>query len=47
MTIRIKGMYNYADRHLRVWFPGLPSDVAYIQRLNRVADVFAPILFHF
>lgn len=40
----IKGIYDYADRHLRPWFPRLPSYVAYVQRLNRVADVFAPLL---
>jgi hypothetical protein len=40
----IKGIYDYADRHLRDWFPRLPSYVAYVQRLNRVADVFAPLL---
>jgi hypothetical protein len=40
----IKSIYNYADRHLRDWFPKLPSYVAYVQRLNRVADVFAPLL---
>ena len=40
----IKGIYEYADRHLRAWIPQLPSYVAYVQRLNRVADVFAPLL---
>ena len=40
----IKGIYEYADRHLRDWFPRLPSYVAYVQRLNQVADVFAPLL---
>ncbi len=40
----IKGIYEYAHRHLRDWFPRLPSYVAYVQRLNRVADVFAPLL---
>lgn len=40
----LKGLYKYADRHLRDWFPRLPSYVAYVQRLNRVADVFAPLL---
>jgi hypothetical protein len=39
----IKGIYEYADHHLRAWFARLPSNVAYIQRLNRVADVFAPL----
>ncbi|SFL94407.1 transposase [Nitrosomonas communis] len=41
---QIKGIYEYADRHLRDWFPRLPGYVAYVQRLNRVADVFAPLL---
>lgn len=40
----IKQTYEYADRHLRPWFPKLPSYVAFVQRLNRVADVFAPLL---
>lgn len=40
----IKQIYNYADRHLRDWFPRLPSYVAFVQRLNKVADVFAPLL---
>jgi hypothetical protein len=40
----LKQIYNYADRHLRGWFPQLPSYVAFVQRLNKVADVFAPLL---
>lgn len=40
----IKSIYEYADRHLRDWFPLLPSYVAFVQRLNKVADVFAPLL---
>lgn len=40
----IKQIYNYADRHLRDWFPKLPSYVAYVQRLNKISDVFAPLL---
>ena len=40
----IKSIYDYADRHLREWFPKLPGYVAFVQRLNRVADVFAPLL---
>jgi hypothetical protein len=40
----IKAIYDYADRHLRPWFPRLPSYAAYVQRLNRVAEVFAPLL---
>ena len=37
----IKKIYEYADRHLREWFPQLPSYTAFVQRLNKVADVFA------
>ena len=40
----IKGIDEYADRHLCDGFPRLPSYVAYGQRLNQVADVFAPLL---
>jgi hypothetical protein len=40
----IRSIYEYADRHLRDGFPQLPSYVAYVQHLNRVADVFAPLL---
>ena len=38
----VKKIYGYAARHLRAWFPKLPSYVAFVQRLNRLADVFAP-----
>jgi hypothetical protein len=40
----LRSIDEYADRHLRDGFPQLPSYVAYVQRLNRVADVFAPLL---
>ncbi|WP_430233675.1 hypothetical protein [Nitrosomonas communis] len=40
----IKGIDAFVDRHLRDEFPRLPGYVAYVQRLNRVADVFAPLL---
>lgn len=40
----IKQIYTYADRHLRSWFPKLPSYVGFVQRLNRVSEVFAPLL---
>lgn len=41
---QLSQIYDYADRHLRPWFPKLPSYVAFVQRVNRVADVFAPLL---
>lgn len=40
----IKQIHQYANRHLRDWFPGLPSYAGYVMRLNRLADVFAPLL---
>ena len=40
----LKRIYEYADRHLREGFPQLPSYTAFVQRLNKVADVFAPLL---
>ena len=40
----VKKMYKYADRHLRDWFPNLPSYVAYIQRLNKVSDIFPALI---
>jgi hypothetical protein len=40
----IKQTYEYANRHLRDWFSKLPSYVTFVQRLNKVAEVFAPLL---
>ncbi len=40
----IKQIYKFADRHMRCWFPKLPSYVAFVQRLNRMSGVFAPLL---
>jgi hypothetical protein len=40
----IKSIYEYADRHLREWFPELPGYVAFVQRLNRLSGVFGPLL---
>ena len=42
--VKLKDIYEYANRHLRDWFPKLPSYTAFIQRLNKVADTFAPLL---
>ena len=35
-----KSIYEYADEHLRSWFPQLPSYVAFNNRLNRLAECF-------
>ena len=40
----IKQIHTYADRHLRDWFPKRPGYTAFVQRLNRVADVFVLLL---
>ncbi len=40
----IKTLYEHADRYWRDWFPHLPGYVAYVQRLNRLADVFPALL---
>ena len=41
---KIKDIDEYTARHLREWFPQFPSYAAYVKRLNRVVDVFAPLL---
>lgn len=41
---QIQTIYNEADRHLRDWFPRLPSYAGFVQRVNRVSDVFAPLV---
>lgn len=40
---KIKAIWRYASRHLRSWFPQLPSYQAFNARLNRLAEVF-PVL---
>jgi len=40
----IKKIYEYANRHLRDWFPNLPSYAGYVYRLNKVSGVFSAIL---
>jgi hypothetical protein len=40
----IKDIYEDARRYLHAWYPQLPSYAGYVQRLNRVAGVFVPLL---
>lgn len=40
----VKTLYEHAARYWLDWFPTLPSYVAYVQRLNRLADVFPVLL---
>jgi hypothetical protein len=40
---KIKEIYKYTKDHLSEWFPDMPSYTAFVQRLNRMEDVF-PVL---
>ena len=42
----LQAIYHYTHDHLRKWFPGLPSYQAYVARLNRLSDVFPPLVEH-
>jgi len=39
----IKQIYEHTQNHLSEWFPRLPSYTGYVQRLNQIAGVFAPL----
>ncbi len=41
---RLKEIYRYTDDHLRTWFPKLPSYVAFIQRINKLHELFIPMI---
>ena len=41
---QIKAIYTYTKDHLFDWFPNLPTYAGYIQRLNRLCVVFAPLI---
>jgi hypothetical protein len=40
----IRAIYADTQRQLSTWYPKLPSYGGYVQRLNRVAGVFVPLL---
>jgi hypothetical protein len=40
----VREIYDYTRRHLHDWFPALPSYAAFDQRLNRLCDLFIPLL---
>lgn len=44
---QIKDIHTHARRYWRDWFPRLPGYGAYVQRLNRIADCFPPLLERF
>ena len=41
---KVKDIYNYTNNHLREWFPDLASYQAYVSRLNRLEDIFVPLM---
>lgn len=41
-----KSIYEYADRHLRSWFPDLPKYEAFNHRINQLSDSFRYLAIH-
>ncbi len=39
----IKEIHEYAHRHLRDWFPHLPTYYGFVHRLNTIAPLFQPL----
>ena len=40
----LRAIYAYTFDHLHDWFPDLPSYTGYVQRLNRLAATFPPLI---
>jgi hypothetical protein len=40
----VHAIYTYTQDHLAAWFPRLPAYVTYVQRLNRLSEVFVPLV---
>lgn len=40
----IKSIHRYAQKHLMNWFPCLPNYGAFDQRINKLHDLFAPLV---
>jgi hypothetical protein len=40
----VHAIYTYTQDHLAAWFPRLPAYVTYVQRLNRLSEVFVPLI---
>jgi hypothetical protein len=40
----LKEIYMHAHDYLNDWFPALPTYVAFIQRINRLHEVFVPLI---
>ena len=43
---KVKQIYEFADEHLRSWFPKLPSYSAFDNRLNKLSEAFAQMIGH-
>jgi hypothetical protein len=41
---QVQDIHQYTQDHLLEWFPKIPSYVSYIQRLNRLSEVFVPLI---
>lgn len=37
---KLKEIYNYTNKHLKDWYPKLPSYTAFVQRLNKISHLF-------
>lgn len=40
----IKSIHRYAKKHLTSWFPHLPKYGAFDQRVNKLHDLFVPLV---
>lgn len=40
----VKEIYDHADRYMREWFPRLPKYEAFNHRINKLVDVFIPLI---
>lgn len=40
----VKSIHRYAQKHLMAWFPHLPKYGAYDQRINKLHDLFVPLV---
>ncbi len=40
----LKTIYTHAHHSWKAWFPKLPSYTVFVQRLNRISEVFPPLV---
>jgi hypothetical protein len=43
---KLKEIYNYTARHLKDWFPKLPSYQAFVYRINLLGDAFIKLIYN-